>query len=361
MAAKRRAHSAPELVTTLREHAQRLLRWPNVTSVGVGYQATNGKRTNTLCIQISVRAKYTPEELAKLGLKPLPKSIPDAAGRRIPVDIIERSYRLSHQIIAEPVGTPFPTPPHPLSSPPGAPRGSPPDPRLVRRSRLPTIMPGVSVSNVTGIAGTIGAIVFDNATGVPCALSATHVLGLPATAPGIAADRVVQPGRNDDADIAKTTLGRVLRSHVGLAGDCAITSIETRLHTRVPFELSVTPARIAQAEPGDPVIMSARTSGITRGVVSRIGVVISHDYGPPLGVRDIGAFEIEPEPGATLPVSKGGDSGGLWLIRNGQDATDIAVGLHFAIDEPLDDRPATALACNIHSVLEVMDVSLSPK
>lgn len=343
----RKALSTTELVELLRSKAQKWVTLPNVTSVGVGYKSEGGRRTARTCIQVTVSKKLTISELKVQGLTPLPKSIRTADGRLVPIDIVERNYRSSYQILPEPSGSEFPATTFA-------------DPRMTRRSWLSKIMPGVSVSGLEGIAGTIGAIVYDNATGVACVLSNAHVLCCPGKANGSA---VVQPGRSDDADIDRTALGHVLRHHVGLAGDCAIAAIETRLYEEEIYELGIVPRRIAKPELGDRVVKSGRTTGVTLGEVVRVGVVASHDYGPPLGHVQIGAFEIGrvTTGNPSGPISAGGDSGALWLVYDGQRVQDIAVGLHFASQsDPLSEEDH-ALACSIHSVLEKLDVSFRPR
>ena len=49
--------SPQEAVTLLREQAQRWLRLPNVTSVGVGKELRRGELTGNLSIQVTVREK----------------------------------------------------------------------------------------------------------------------------------------------------------------------------------------------------------------------------------------------------------------------------------------------------------------
>lgn len=107
---------------------------------------------------------------------------------------------------------------------------------------------------------------------------------------------------------------------------------------------------------------SGRTTGVTYGVVRRVGVVVKIDYGGGTGVQEVGGFEIGPDPNNPAPngeVSMGGDSGSLWLIydQNNREATDIAVGLHFAGETDPDPAAEHAVACNIHSVLEKLNVS----
>jgi endonuclease G, mitochondrial len=153
----------------------------------------------------------------------------------------------------------------------------------------------------------------------------------------------------------------VLRSHVGLAGDCAVATIDSRLYDEAILELGVVPRRLAKVQLGDVLVKSGRTTGVTRGVVVRVGVVVSHDYGGTIGVQRIGGFEIGPTPGSTAKLCDEGDSGSLWMIEDpGIGAvSDIAAGLHFA----QQDNPAGsidhALACAIDSVVEKLDISFS--
>ena len=336
-----------ELVDILRANAQRWPELPNVTSVGVGYRIRGGTRTTTLAIQVTVTKKLTSTELRSAGLAPLPKFIRTAHGRRVPVDILERSYRASYVLVPEPPSATAGPPPLPAS------------PRLQRRRRLSRIMPGISVGHLNTKGGSIGAIVYDQRTGRPCVLSNAHVLQGNA---GTAGDTVLQPGRSDDGDVANNGCGTLLRSHFGLAGDCAIAGIETRLFDEVVLELGVAPKRLAKVAIGDRVVKSGRTTGVTHGEVVRVGIVIPIDYGGPIGVQTIGGFEIGPVPGAPPPnglLSDEGDSGSLWLIEEPGGTSNIAAGLHFAQQTDPISGAEHALACNIHSVFEKLDVSFT--
>lgn len=343
----RRKENSPtqeELVEILRAHAQRWTELPNVTSVGIGCRVKDGRPTRTLAIQVTVTKKLDPKELRDLGLAPLPKSVPTGDGREIPVDVVQRSYKASYMLTPEPAGSTL------------AP--APTAPKLQRRRRLSRIMPGISVGHLNAKAGTIGAVVYDKRTGRPCVLSNGHILQGPDGMPG---DVVLQPGRFDDSDVANNSLGTLLRSHVGLAGDCAIAGIETRMFDERILELGIAPKKLAKVAIGDRVVKSGRTTGVTRGTVVRIGVIIRHDYGGRIGTVQVGGFEIGPTPGAPPPngmLCDEGDSGSLWVIDKNGAATDIAAGLHFAQqDDPLGGAEH-ALACSIHSVFEKLDVSL---
>jgi endonuclease G len=335
--------SVTDLVGVLRSRAQRWPELPNVTSVGVGYRLRRGRRTRELAIQVTVARKLTPAVLRRSPFDRLPETVRDG-GIVAGVDVVERAYRPSFVVVPEPPGS---TPPAPPASFP-----------LQRRRRLVRICPGISVAHVDGSAGTIGAIVYDRRTGRPCVLSNAHVLaGVTAAADA----RVVQPGRFDDADVTAGALGTVLRSHVGLAGDCAIATIDTRLYDEAILELGVAPRRLAKVQLGDVVVKSGRTTGVTRGAVVRVGVVFDHDYGGSIGLRQIGGFEIGPLPGPTVKLCDEGDSGSLWMIQDPvtRAASDIAAGLHFAQQDDPAGTIDHALACAIDSVVEKLDISFS--
>jgi endonuclease G len=230
-------------------------------------------------------------------------------------------------------------------------------PAQQRRSRLDTIMPGISVSHVDGTAGTFGALVFDAATGSPYVLSNWHVLQGPTGAVG---DDIVQPGPYDDGNTRANVMGRLVRSHLGVAGDCAVCSIVGRQVSPVILELDVAPKRIATVNLGDKVVKSGRTTGVSFGVVARVGVVVNIDYGGAVGSQTIGGFEIAPNPDKPPPngeISMGGDSGSLWLVDTDGADKDIAVGLHFAGETDPNPDAEHAVACAIHSVFQKLQIS----
>ena len=77
--------------------------------------------------------------------------------------------------------------------------------------------------------------------GAPCILSNWHVLH---GANGAVGDATVQPGPFDDNNVAGNFCGNLLRSHLGAAGDCALSRIRTREHERSIFELDAAPSRM---------------------------------------------------------------------------------------------------------------------
>lgn len=335
-----------ELTQILREKAQAYLRSPNITSVGVGYKIKGGKVTDELCIQFTVKQKLAPAGVEAEGLTMLPEKFTTDDGTLVPVDVVQRSYQAGYEIVSDPEAA--------------AEKKKLPA-RKLRRKRLDPIIPGVSVSHPDGTAGTFGSVVYDNETGHPHILSNWHVLNGPT---GNLGDAIVQPGPFDNSDVRNNVCGRLIRSHLGLAGDCAIASIEGRSFKEDILELNTAPKRVAKVNLGDKVVKSGRTTGVTYGVVTRIGVAVNIDYGGNVGVQQVGGFEIRPDPDHQPPhgeVSMGGDSGSLWLIHENGQATDIAVGLHFAGETDPAPSEEHALACNIHSVLEKLNVAFVPE
>jgi len=322
-----------EYVQALRKSAQKYLKVKNVTSVGVGYKISDGKQTNQLCIQFTVAQKLAPETLAAEGIPMLPESITAPDGTEIPVDVIERKFEPGVVVID--------------------PRAEAARPRRQRRTRLNPVLPGISVSHIDGTAGTLGGIVIDEETGDPMILSNWHVLAGSEAGEG---DIVLQPGPFDGGDLTAVT-GKLRRSHLGLAGDCAVCSIDRSFERRI-LDLDIAPLRIGKADLGDKVVKSGRTTGVTFGVVSRVGVVSKIFY-EGKGEVEIGGFEIvvnpDKRPGGG-EISKGGDSGSFWMMDD-PALRDVVVGLHFAgeVDPSPDEY---ALACNIHSVLEKLRVRL---
>jgi len=328
-----------KLVGVLRKQAQKFLNRTEVTSVGVGYRVKDGKPTDELCIQFTVDRKLAPEALEAAGMEPLPKEFVDEDGNAICVDVIERSYKASVTLMGEA---------EILSS------------KQMRRTRVNPLRPGVSVSTVKGTAGTIGGFVYDADNGQPYILSNWHVLHGPHA--DIGSD-VIQPGSFDGGTAGDDRIGVLVRSHLGLAGDCAICSIEGRQMDPSILELNVTPRRIGKVNIGDKVVKSGRTTGVTYGVVKRVGVVVKLDY-PGCAGQQIGGFEIGVNQEKAPPdgeISMGGDSGSFWMMDSGDGLADVVVGLHFAGETDPAPEAEHALACSIHSVLDKLHISLNPR
>lgn len=316
----------------IRVRGQAYLKDPNVSSIGVGYKVVDGKTTDQIAVQFTVHRKLPMDELARQGTHALPDSI-EVEQLTVPTDVLEVSYVPSYVLVPE-----------------VAPK--------IRTRRHDPVVPGVSISNVTTSAGTLGAIVYGREDGTPYALSNWHVLHGPGSQIGA---RTVQPGTFDDNRVGQNALGELVRSHLGPAGDCAITSLTDRRFDPTILELDVIPEEIGDPELGDKVVKSGRTSGVTYGVVRRVDVLTKLDYGEGFGERNIGGFEIGPDSsrGEESELSEGGDSGSVWMFRSGNGRTSrVMAGLHFAGDA--GGGAESAIACLPASVFEKLDISLSP-
>ena len=148
--AKAQAKFMEELKQFVRTEGVDYLEDPNITSVGIGYKLEKGQPTKELSIQFTVEHKATPELLESLGTTELPKSF-TIAGKEVPTDVLQRSYAPGYQVVAEASANP-------------------------RKTRLDPIIPGTSICNIKGTAGTLGCIVFDKQTGAPYVLSNWHVV-----------------------------------------------------------------------------------------------------------------------------------------------------------------------------------------
>ncbi|WP_280202247.1 hypothetical protein [Nocardia cyriacigeorgica] len=219
---------------------------PNITSIGVGYKITDGTRTDTVSVQFTVATKAAPEALEALGTAAIPEHL-DINGFQVPTDVLERRYERAYRIVPE---------------------AAPPQTKI----RRDPVVPGISIANIHETAGTLGCIVYDATDATPLVLSNWHVLHGPR---GQIGDVVVQPGPHDDNRVDRNRLGVLKRSHLGVAGDCAVATIEDRrFDTRIDG-IGVTPTQLGDPELDDTVI----TTAITHGIVRRVDVIVKIGYG----------------------------------------------------------------------------------
>lgn len=332
--------SIESLKAFVRRGADSFLEDPNVTSVGVGFKVTDGKITDDLSIQFTVGKKMSLDvmKLEGVSTEPIPKSF-TVDGIEVPTDVLERSYDTKAKEVK--IGAKL-------------------EIAAARKSFANPIQPGISVGHPKTSAGTLGCIVYDAKTGQKLALSNWHVLHTPL---GSIGDEVMQPGPHDDNSPGRNRFGRLLRSHLGPAGDCAVASIEDREVDDSILDLNTTVKRIGEPELGDEVVKSGRTTSVTYGVVSRIHVQWKHPFivpnpGQP---QTVGCFEISERPAdkdSGSEISSGGDSGSAWLwVKNGAP-TDMMVGLHMAGET--GNEPEHALANYAESVFEKLQIVPSP-
>jgi len=319
----------------VRAHAEGYLTDPNISSVGIGYKKTDGKETPELAITFSVHTKVKPEDVAAEGSKLIPKTV-DVGGTEVPTDVIERSYKPSFDTIKL-------------------------KPKDDRKARADVVSPGMSIGSIATTAGTLSTFVKDSKSGQIVILSNWHVLQGSA---GKIGDDVVQPGKFDDNQVDKNIVGKLLRSHLGPAGDCAIASMSGRNFNNTILDLATSVAKIGDPHLNDRVIKSGRTTAVTHGIVKRLEVNTKMVY--PGGTEEtVGGFEIEPDPQAPAPsneISRGGDSGSAWMAldKNG-NTTDVMLGLHFAGDDDDGGPSEFALACYANSVMTKLEVEPAGK
>jgi endonuclease G, mitochondrial len=351
------------------DQAVRYLDYPNITSVGIGKKIVNGEETDEMAVQFTVNQKAEAKDLESLRTLEIPgKLIADEI--EIKTDVVERSYQIPNHVPRTEGSTEYlqkskfkPSDAGDLASLVEIPKVeiSKDDYRM---SRQEPIVPGISVNNKRYAgAGTLGCIVYDKENGNPYILSNYHILNWTEGAIG---DVIVQPGALDADQKLKEadTVGKLVRSYLGLAGDCAIGSIENRKFLANIYELGVVPKRFEKVKLGDRVVKSGRTTGVTHGIVTRVGMTVEMNYGS-LGKRRIECFEVslDPEfPNQNNLFSEDGDSGSILLLkdRNTGETTDIVVGLHFAGALGGLSTQSYAIACNIDSVLTQLNITLEP-
>ncbi len=74
----------------IRTEGQVYLDDSNVSSIGIGYKATAGRRTSDLCVQFTVVEKHgDPAALAALPTTPVPPVL-TIAGIEVPTDVVQR-------------------------------------------------------------------------------------------------------------------------------------------------------------------------------------------------------------------------------------------------------------------------------
>jgi endonuclease G, mitochondrial len=331
MATKRKdsAKKTPDLdtlVNYVRMNASQFLQDPNITSVGVGYKKINGGDTDQLAVQFTVGRKVRPEQVADENSRPIPQYV-DVEGMQVPTDVLERTYRPSYQVVDV-------------------------KEKDERKVRCDPLRPGLSIGNTVTTAGTLGCFVQERSTKRLVMLSNWHVLH--GAGASLGAD-VVQPGRHDDNRVDRNIVGKLLRSHLGAAGDCAIASITARGISNDVIDLNSQILKVGKPEPHDRVVKSGRTSGVTYGIVKRVGVMVSISYDGGVNAN-VGCFEIgtDPKRPADRILSQGGDSGSAWLAADSLGRNAVMLGLHFASQD--SGEGDVALACYADSVMNVLDL-----
>jgi endonuclease G len=290
------------------------LRQPGVTAVDVGYKIKGDELTDDVAVRVHVTRKVPAADLPQGEVfNETGKTAKKVGG--FPVDVIEATYGPS-------------TTPTVLDYDDEAAIEA-----IDRKAAVDPLIGGVSCGNPRITAGTIGAIVFDRGTCQPMILSNWHVLAGSSTA--AVGENILQPGQFDGGTQPVATLTRMqLDSRM----DAAVATLNgARGHTRDILGLG-TVSGIDSPTLGMQVVKSGRTTAITQGVVDGVSMSVSINYGDPGVVAFSNQIRIVPRPpwpAVDYEVSKGGDSGSVWLNQ----ANNRAIGLHFAGET--DPAPAS--------------------
>jgi hypothetical protein len=283
------------LLDILKRNKKGLMARKGVYKADVGYRWKGGKLTGEVAIRVHVREKKPMLELAT----------EDVAPREIegyPVDVIQSNIEL-HQ----------------------------------HTNRVDPLIGGVETGNVNlPFVGTLGAVVFDAATGAQMALTNNHVYvgNRPNAAVG---DQVNQPGTTG----ANDSIGTVARSNRVL--DCAVATINTtrQVSTSI-FDYPGGIKGVVNAAIGMRVTKSGRTTETTFGMIEGVST---------------DEFTVVPVPGHWMELSMGGDSGSIWL----ETSSHAAVGLHFAGEQSTAPEDERAWAKRIERVANTLNINLQRK
>jgi endonuclease G, mitochondrial len=305
----------------------------NINSVGIAYKEKNGLQTDQLCIRFSVPKKAVLDDLKTNKISPIPSEL-TYLGQRIAVDVVERVFppiQKATTVVNKRIG------------------------------KINPIQPGISISGEGIWPGTIGLIVKDKTNQAPMVLSNWHVLkGTSGTTP----NNVQQPSAIDwQGSPSAILIGNFKRHHLGLNGDCAISSIDAQkrgIDTTI-YDLAIKPKSILSNQAialRMKVVKSGRTTGVTFGEINAINLKITYNYA--VGAVMMNTFEIKAnaskqnKPQGNL-VCDSGDSGSAWLI-DAQQTNGTVVGLHCGHSEAGPVRYANA--CYIDAVFKALNIDL---
>ncbi len=190
--------------------------------------------------------------------------------------------------------------------------------------------------------GTLGMLVYDNATGAPLGISNAHILRT-----GVGG-LVYQPGitrRTKRRRGSKYVIGKIVR--VNMRYDCGVFKINQEkravLEAHSFFGLEGKPNRVVPWEEGMKVKKIGKNTGWTYGIVKGVN---------PQNEKAIRIVPNPDKPADNNEISVGGDSGAIWLTDEAQFGV---VGLHYAGEHPdINDEYASAFPADlIERVLKI--------
>jgi hypothetical protein len=292
---------------------------PGVTGVDVGYKEVGGQRTGQIAIRVHVAVKTD--------------AIPD--DQRVPgeiegvvTDVLERRYEpqvLSQQLVEV------------------APQAD--------TTHYATLEGGISmgpsrVINGFIFAGTLGAIVIDNATNQHAALTNFHVACVDNTF--TIGDRMVQPSRIDTGVVPTDEFGSLARETLSANVDGAVISIDSGRSSQCQIADIGLVRGTTAATLGMAVRKRGRTTLLTYGTVDGLSLSVNIDYGDGIGVRTLtNQVSIAADTTHNPLFSDHGDSGSV-IVND----SDFVVGLLFA------GAGTSTVANPIAAVLSELNISM---
>lgn len=311
--------SVDEIIAIKERVEAQFLNAPGVTAVDVGYKEVGGERTGQIAIRVHVAAKTD--------------AIPD--DQRVPAeiegvltDVLERRYEL--QVLTQQLVDAAP---------------------LADTTHYATLQGGISmgpsrVVNGSIFAGTLGAIVIDNATSQHAALTNFHVACVDSTF--TIGDRMVQPSSIDTGVVPTDEFGSLVRETLSADVDGAVISIDSGRSSQCQIaDIGVVRGTTA-ATLGMAVRKRGRTTLLTHGTVDGLSTSVNIDYGDGIGVKTLTNQVSIAADTVTNPLfSDHGDSGSV-IVND----SDFVVGLLFA------GAGTSTLANPIASVLSELNISM---
>jgi len=323
---------AQEAIERLDKVRREWLRRPGVTGVDVGFKISGEELTDQLAVRVHVERKLPTEALPDYEVFSV-SGKPQKLGS-FPIDVIEASYGPSQ--------LPAPAELEDLVG-------------LERTTSFDPLVGGISVGNPRVTAGTLGAIVWDRSDCAVSLISNWHVLAGADAA--VAGEAIYQPGVADGGTAADT-VATLTRFRLDADMDAAIARLNgARGYSRDIIGLNPIPG-IDNPALGMNVTKSGRTTGETQGVIDGIsfsGTINYPNHGPNTFHDQIHIVPRPPWPAVDYEVSRGGDSGSVWI----NEATGRAVGLHFAGETDPAPTSENALANPMHKVAAARGLNFS--
>jgi hypothetical protein len=311
--------SVDEIIAIKERVEAQFLSAPGVTGVDVGYKEVGGQRTGQIAIRVHVEAKTD--------------AVPD--DQRVPAeiegvvtDVLQRRYEL-HVLTKQLVEV---TP-------------------QADTTHYATLQGGVSMGPSRAIngfifAGTLGAIVIDNATNQHAALTNFHVACVDNTFS--IGDRMVQPSRIDTGVVPTDEFGSLARETLSANVDGAVISIDSGRSSQCQIADIGLVRGTTAATLGMAVRKRGRTTLLTYGTVDGLSGSVNIDYGDGIGVRTLtNQVSIAADTTRNPLFSDHGDSGSVIVDDSG-----FVVGLLFA------GAGTSTVANPIAAVLSELNISM---